>query len=163
VSIESSQVIDIQQRKHGGLRVRLSYQLTGGRDITIGPISVADIAAATGALASREPSVLQSIQQRDAEDAVALGQTVANKEASAKQVYRAWILKGLNEPESWISYTIIKKVIQKVQDLGLTVAQAAIQLELDEDQVQRLLDRWQYLNANKVVIDAYKIVAEGDI
>lgn len=161
--INATALVDPIQRKSGNFRVSLGYQFTGGRSVVIGPIHVPTLAAANLLLSAREPQVLQQMQWRDAEEAMALNLNIPHKEASAKLVYRVWILEGLGEPESRRAYTIIKKVIQKVQDLGLTVAQAAVQLELTEDQVQRLLDRWAYLNANSAAIIAYQTVKAGDI
>lgn len=161
--ITATALVDPVQRKDGSFRVSLGYQFTGGRSIVIGPISVPTLVTANLLLNARESQVLQQMQWRDAEEVMSLNLDVAHGEASTKLVYRAWILEGLEETESRRAYAIIKKVIQKVQDLGLTVAQAAVQLELDEDQVERLLDRWTYLNANSAAIIAYQAVKAGDI
>jgi hypothetical protein len=160
--IASKAIVEQTQRKSGGYRVKLEYVFSDGRKVTIGPISVPSLAEANASLSLREPSVLKQMQARDAEEAVRLGLSSDHKEAAKKDVYRAWLWEGYYEKESRIAYKILKVIAAKVIALGWSVAEMAVQFETDEETVQEILDRWQYLNANKDVIEAYESVKQGD-
>lgn len=161
--VESSQVVDIQTRRSGNIRARFEYHLTDGRVITIGPMSFASLSEAETAIGVRSSAVLEEVQQRDAEQAVELGVITAHKEAALKDVYRAWLWEGFYEPESRRGYRILKVIVAKVIALGWSITEMAVQFKTDEATVQKLLDRWQYLNSNKDVIEAYALVKQGDL
>lgn len=163
MSIASQEFVDVVTRKRGGLSLSLKYTLDDSRIFMVGPIRVADITEANLQLLSRASDIIETVKSRDAEEAVILGMTVANKEASRKDVYREWLERGLRESDSLEAYKILSKIAAKIQALGLTRSQIASLLNLSQKEINIVLNRWNYLKDNEAVIVAYKTVVEGDI
>ena len=110
---------------------------------------------------SKEQEILNQLIEQDGNEAIEKGIDGQHKHATTKQVYRAYLIKSLTIDEPLQVYLILSKIAQKVQDLGLTMAQLSVQLEVDIETVQNALTRWQYLKANQAAILTYQTIKDG--
>jgi len=158
----SAQVFRNKRRKAGTYMATLRYTFTDGRIFDVGPLHLALETDASSLLASKGASVVKRVQRFDAEDAVKLSIVVAHREATVKQVYRAWLMEALTTTDSLKAFRILGKVITLVQDLNLTPAQLATQLEIEREDIDSLQARWLYLNGSKTTLDLYGVISDGD-
>lgn len=162
MSLISAQVLRNKRRKAGNYVATLRYTFTGNRIFDVDLLHLTLETDASSLLASKGTSVVERVQRFDAEEAVKLSIVVAHREATVKQVYRAWLMEALTTPDSLRAFRILGKVIVKVQDLSLTPAQLATQLEISREDIDRLQARWVYLNGSKVTLNEYSTILEGD-
>ena len=158
MSIDSSQITDLSPRR-GGFRARFAYTFTDGRTFTRGPVNVSSSEEAENKLAAIEPSVLASVQQNDAQEAVKAGVQSAHKEATEPQVLYAWLLAGFDEPEHYKAYHFMKDIGPALLSLGYTDEQYSMMLGTSVEDATASREYWEFLDANSATILAYGAIA----
>jgi len=161
MSIVDAEVVIQTLQAVGNYRVKYKYTLDDARVFFIGPVNVNTLADITTLLVSKQPQLEQTIIDIDSDEASDLNITTPHKSASQAQVYFNYLKRGFLENDPLDSYNILNKVAADVIALGMTTPQLAVYFDTEAAKIQKIIDRWQYLNANKIAIIAYKTVKDG--
>lgn len=151
----ASQSISEISPHSGRYRARFSYTLDDGRKIERGPVHVASVADANSVLISEAAKVLAGVQSLDASSAVDQDIDADHLEATQAQVRLAYILDAFQQDEPYKTYRLLKRVVPSLVALGYTDEQMANYLGTTVDNVIKFKTRWQALNANSAIYDAY--------
>lgn len=111
---------------------------------------------ANAKLTQMEPSVLSSVQRRDAEEAASLGVQAAYKEATQGQVTYAWLRAAFDSDEPYQVYDNMKDVVPALIAMGLSNAQLAVALDCEVEDVVKAKTLWSNLKDSAAVISAYR-------
>ena len=142
MAIESSRISEISPRING-VRVRFEYTFTNGSIYTTGSHNFPSQAIADQKLIDFEPYALERKQRRDAVEALSLGIKVAHGEATTQQVMQLRQEEGVLEEDSLKAFRLLNG-------------------NVNVSSPQHVRDRWAYLNAHRVAIEAYRDVLDGD-
>lgn len=156
--ITSSHVTDLSPERSGRFRARFEFTFSDGRIIQSGPINVDSQEDAESMLDSLGASMLLSVQQSDAMQAVSEEVQVAYKLASIEQVQYAWLSAGFNEEEHYEAYSKMKVVGPALLALGLTDQEYADLLGSTLEDAVAVREYWEFLDLNSVVIEAYRSI-----
>lgn len=147
----------------GSYRGVIDFILTDGRVIRRDGVRAPSQEALDARPNELTADVLEGVIRRDAEEAVQLGIQIAHKEASQNDVYYAWMQAAFNEDDPVAAYNMMKEVAPVLVGMGLTAEQYAVEFNAEVVQVQRLLDRWAYLDSKKAELESFRLLREGDI
>lgn len=138
-----------------GYHIVLRYVFSSGdtKEIKIKGVTQSDAATY---LESKSSEVQSSISKTHAKEAFQQGITTAHKEASDTLVKKEYLYRGFWENEPYIAYETMSKVAGDILALGLSVEQMAVAFGESTQSAQDVLDRWNYLDANKDIINQYK-------
>lgn len=154
--------IEAFTKHNGGNRATAIFTFADGRVVgkrirNAGDDETAALAIATGLV----PNVESSFQSNDANEAIGLGLFTAHKEASEAQVKYEWLLQGYNKESHYEAYMQLKDLAPAMLAMGLTDAQYAATFNTTVEEVSNIKDYWEFLDTNKVVIQAYNAI--GDV
>ncbi|PCI54136.1 MAG: hypothetical protein COB36_10620 [Alphaproteobacteria bacterium] len=157
-------VLELEHRpqRSGQVRTRYLFTFDDGREFHR-PINAESEAMLPQAIVLAQAQCINFVMKVDALDAVVSGIKTAHKTASANQVQYAWMQAAFNEEDPIAAYEIMSEVAPALVSLGYTAAQYAAIFGGSEAEVQRLLDRWEYLSNNAAELGAFKTVREGDL
>ncbi|NIB44829.1 hypothetical protein HBA55_34935 [Pseudomaricurvus alkylphenolicus] len=145
------------------MRTRQRFTLDDGRvfDRNVNAATESELADHVSAAGARLEA---RVAEQDASEAVAQGVSTAYQTATLFQVQYAWLQKGFNETDPVTAYDILKEVAPAVLSLGYTAAQYAVAFGSTEEEAQRLLDRWAYLDSRSdTEIEAARALKQGDL
>jgi hypothetical protein len=160
VAIVSSEITDYSSQKHGPHRARFKFTLSDGREVLRGPVNVSSHEDAELKRVALEPSVLSSIQAHDANEAVHLNVKTSHNLASVEQVQYVWLKSGFDEDEHYKAYAKIKDIGEALLSLGLSDEQYASMLNVTVEDATATRMYWEFLDDNKIAIEAYSLIAE---
>lgn len=152
--IASQEILELTPHT-GRFRARFRYTFDDGREALQGPIFVADSSDANTKLVDMAPSVLTQVQEFDADEAVNLDQTGQANEATEARVRFQYIKRAFAADEPYKTYMKLKKVAPALIALGYTNEQYASYLGASVSMVVKFKQRWQELNANSEIYEAY--------
>ena len=118
------------------------------------------------ALAQAETDVLAYFKDRDAEVQIQQGTASADGEADIWDVRRAYIKSAFLEEDTVKALTMFDRFFPAIQAHGQAngwvLADYASALQTSTENVQRLNQRWTYLDGNRATIEAFEVVQAGD-
>ena len=152
--IASQEILELTPHS-GRFRARFRYTFTDGREILQGPIFVAGNDSAGSKLISMASGVLAQVQEFDADKAVNLDQTGQANEATEARVRFQYIKRAFAADEPYKTYMKLKKVVPALIALGYTNEQYASYLGTSVSMVVKFKQRWQALNADSEIYEAY--------
>ncbi len=112
-------------------------------------------------LTRHEAHVRDSKAAADIDEAVSNDSDTPTEDTTQAEMYKAWMFKGYRSTDPIEAYKYLSKVAVKVLALGLTPQQLATTFNEPLETVNDVIDRWNYLKANKETILAYKAVKDG--
>lgn len=148
----------------GRLRIRCTYFFSDGRESTLGPMYVANQLAADTKLIALEPEVLASIQNQDAEDSERNDLAIEDSagESTLKQRAIQYLKRAMSEDDPFIAFSKLDRFNTFRTNQGWTVAQVKAQLNLTDDQWNKIITRYSYLQANEQALINYNLIVDGD-
>jgi len=151
-------------RHKGGNRAAVEYTFASGHiePKRISNAGVDESAALTAAI-NNIPNVEGSISGLDAEKAEHNdSDIVATGEASMQQVARQYLKRAMREDDPIIAFSKLDKFNTFRNNQGWTAAQVKAQLNLNDDQWNKITTRYSYLLASQQVLIDYQTVVSGD-
>jgi hypothetical protein len=159
VPIISKSVLENTQLA-SGYRIKLNYVFDDGINKSIKCRGL-DVSSANQYLISKESQVLSSKKQQDLDIQIQNDSDAPTNDTNQIEIYKAWMFKGYNSSDPIESYVYLVKVADKVIALGLTLQQLADAFNESLETIQLVLNKWNYLKANKDTLSAYKAVKDG--
>lgn len=157
MALISSELAEYTRHKD---RNRARYRFVfDNRTVDIGPIFVADEAEANAKLAEIEA---MAIEQAKKLDASALTDIVDSGEATKADVAKLFLQRAMSEPESYKAYAKLKQFNEYRIAQGYTFPQVKAALNIPDEQWDKIVARWQHLDANSATIEAYAAIAASD-
>lgn len=111
-------------------------------------------------------AVESQIKLADAEAEIQAGDDQARGEATRQDVWREYVKRAFLEQDTIKALSMFDKFFPTLQAYGQSQGWAAADyanaLQTTVANVQRLNQRWQYLNGNRAAIEAFVAIAAGD-
>jgi len=149
---------------HGSrFRARFAYLFADDVIVNTGPHNVVSEAAADTLMAVNEPDVLLHKQQFEADrEATADDPIVAQADATEEMVCREYLRIGMQEQDPFRAYKKLKKPIDWLIAKGWSPTEIKANLQLTDEQWDRITSRYTYLQLDPTTMVAYEAIRAGD-